>query len=54
MNIQLVLKKPRRKRDPLNGLVYYKDGNPIGTVELQFKSNKKMDWQTVEVKDEDK
>ncbi len=54
MNVRLLLKKPTKAdiRDKLlEGILYYKDGVPVGYIEIQTRRNKTSMWETVEVSD---
>ena len=51
--IRIVITTPKRKRDPLSGLIYYHEGNPIGQAVIQERPNKTSKWKTVPVYKQD-
>ena len=50
--IRLLLTRPKKKRDPINGLVMYKDGNIVSQVILQERRNKTSKWMDVPILEE--
>lgn len=47
--IRIVLTKPKRKHQPVTGLVYYVDGMIVGQAEIQERPNKTSKWKPVDI-----
>lgn len=47
--IRVVLTKPKRKLQPLTGLLYYVDGVVIGQAIIQERPNKTSKWKPVDI-----
>lgn len=47
--IRIVLTKPKRKSQPLTGLLYYVDGKIVGQAIIQERPNKTSKWMPVEI-----
>lgn len=51
--LRILLTKPRKKRDPINGLVLYRDGHIVSQAVLQERRNKNMKWENVPIINEE-
>ena len=51
--LRILLTKPKKRHAPVNGLVLYRDGNPVAQAVLQERRNKNMKWENVPVINEE-
>lgn len=52
--VRLLITTPRKIHSPLSGLIFYKDGQPVGQAVIQERRTKKDKWKDIEITEEEK
>ena len=52
--IRVLLTKPRKKYDPVNGLLFYREGDVVAQAVIQERRNKTSKWEDVPIVPEEK